>query len=53
MTESVHHDPIQQAAADWFARLQGDAALEDWTAFQAWLEADTRRIGGAARASGH
>lgn len=40
MTESVHQDPIQQAAADWFAKLQGDAALEDWTAFQAWLEAD-------------
>jgi transmembrane sensor len=40
MTESVHQDPIQRAAADWFARLQGDAALEDWTAFQAWLEAD-------------
>lgn len=40
MTEPVHQDPIQQAASDWFARLQGDAALEDWTAFQAWLEAD-------------
>ncbi|WP_454715823.1 FecR family protein [Caulobacter segnis] len=40
MTESVHQDPIQQAAADWFARMQGDPALEDWTAFQAWLEAD-------------
>lgn len=40
MTESTHQDPIQQAAADWFARLQGDPALEDWTAFQAWLEAD-------------
>lgn len=40
MTESVPHDPIQQTAADWFARLQGDAALEDWAAFQAWLEAD-------------
>lgn len=40
MTELVHPDPIQQAAADWFAKLQGDAALEDWTAFQAWLEAD-------------
>jgi transmembrane sensor len=40
MTESVHHDPIQRAAADWFAKLQGDPALEDWTAFQAWLEAD-------------
>jgi transmembrane sensor len=40
MTEPVHQDPIQQAATDWFARLQGDAALEDWTTFQAWLEAD-------------
>ncbi|AZS21588.1 FecR domain-containing protein [Caulobacter sp. FWC26] len=40
MTKSVDQDPIQQAAADWFARLQGDPALEDWTAFQAWLEAD-------------
>ncbi|MFZ0268182.1 FecR family protein [Caulobacter sp.] len=40
MTESIHHDPIQQVAADWFAKLQGDPALEDWTAFQAWLEAD-------------
>jgi len=40
MTESVPHDPIQQTAADWFAKLQDDAALEDWTAFQAWLEAD-------------
>jgi len=40
MTRSDHQDPIQQAAADWFVRLQGDAALEDWTAFQSWLEAD-------------
>lgn len=40
MTESHPQDPIQQAAADWFAKLQGDAALDDWTAFQAWLEAD-------------
>lgn len=40
MTESIHQDPIQQAAADWFARLQGDPALEDWTTFQAWLETD-------------
>ncbi|OYW27819.1 MAG: hypothetical protein B7Z44_10755, partial [Caulobacter sp. 12-67-6] len=40
MTSSETQDPIQQAAADWFVRLQGDAALEDWTAFQAWLEAD-------------
>ncbi len=35
-----HRIPMQQAASDWFARLQGDAGLEDWTAFQAWLEAD-------------
>lgn len=40
MTQSVTTDPIQQAASDWFARLQDDAGLEDWTAFQAWLEAD-------------
>lgn len=40
MSESIQHDPIQQAAADWFAKLQGDPALEDWTQFQAWLEAD-------------
>jgi transmembrane sensor len=40
MTESVQHDPIQEAAAEWFAKLQGDSVLEDWTAFQAWLEAD-------------
>lgn len=40
MTDTDHTDPIQQAAVDWFVRLQGDAALEDWTAFQAWLEAD-------------
>lgn len=40
MTEPLPQDPIQQAAADWFAKLQGDTALEDWTAFQAWLEAD-------------
>lgn len=40
MTESLPQDPIRQAAADWFAKLQGDAALEDWTAFQTWLEAD-------------
>lgn len=33
-------DPIRQAAADWFARLQDeDAALETWQDFQAWLEA--------------
>lgn len=40
MTQSRSHDPIQEAAADWFAKLQGDPALEDWTVFQAWLEAD-------------
>lgn len=40
MTEPFPQDPVQQAAADWFAKLQGDTALEDWTAFQAWLEAD-------------
>lgn len=40
MTEPANTDPIQQVAVDWFVRLQGDAALEDWTAFQAWLEAD-------------
>lgn len=40
MTDTANTDPIQQAASDWFARLQGDAGLEDWTAFQAWLEAD-------------
>lgn len=40
MTDTTDTDPIQQAAVDWFVRLQGDAALEDWTAFQAWLEAD-------------
>ncbi|CAN5425579.1 FecR family protein [soil metagenome] len=40
MTRSDNPDQIQQAAADWFVRLQGDAALEDWTAFQAWLETD-------------
>jgi transmembrane sensor len=40
MSESLPQDPIQQAAADWFAKLQGDAGLEDWTAFQTWLEAD-------------
>lgn len=40
MTESRPQDLIQQAAADWFAKLQGDATLEAWTAFQAWLEAD-------------
>lgn len=39
MTEPLSQDSIQQAAADWFARLQGDAVLEDWTAFQRWLEA--------------
>jgi transmembrane sensor len=39
MTEPLSRDSIQQAAADWFARLQGDARLEDWTAFQSWLEA--------------
>lgn len=41
MTDTTNTDPIQQAATDWFVRLQGDAGLEDWTAFQAWLEADT------------
>jgi transmembrane sensor len=40
MTDTAHPDPVEQTAADWFVRLQGDAALEDWTAFQAWLEAD-------------
>jgi transmembrane sensor len=39
MTEPLSQDLIRQAAADWFARLQGDAGLEDWTAFQSWLEA--------------
>ena len=40
MTDTANTDPIQQAAVDWFVRLQDDAGLEDWTAFQAWLEAD-------------
>jgi transmembrane sensor len=40
MTDATESDPIQQTAIDWFVRLQGDAALEDWTLFQAWLEAD-------------
>ncbi len=40
MTDTANTDPIQQTASDWFARLRGDAGLEDWTAFQAWLEAD-------------
>lgn len=40
MTEPRPQDPIQQVAADWFAKLQGDPSLEAWTAFQAWLEAD-------------
>ncbi|WP_374471734.1 FecR domain-containing protein [Phenylobacterium sp.] len=40
MTKPAAQDPIHQAAADWFARLQGDASLADWTAFQTWLEAD-------------
>jgi transmembrane sensor len=40
MSEPLYQDPIDKAAADWFARLQGDVALEEWTAFQAWLEAD-------------
>lgn len=40
MTMSSPPEPIQAAAADWFAKLQGDPALEDWAAFQAWLEAD-------------
>ncbi|MET3666191.1 FecR domain-containing protein [Caulobacter sp. 1776] len=39
MTEFLPQDPIQRAAADWFAKLQGDPILEDWTAFQTWLEA--------------
>lgn len=39
MTKPLSQDSIEQAAADWFARLQGDAALENWTAFQTWLEA--------------
>lgn len=40
MTDTSDIDPIQQVATDWFVRLQGDAGLEDWTAFQAWLEAN-------------
>lgn len=40
MTPSSPPDPMQQAAVDWFVRLQGDADVETWTAFQAWLEAD-------------
>ncbi|MDI1364500.1 MAG: FecR domain-containing protein, partial [bacterium] len=39
MTGQTNPDPVQQAAVDWFVRLQGDASLEDWTAFQSWLEA--------------
>lgn len=40
MTDTANTDSIRQTASDWFARLQGDAGLEDWTAFQAWLEID-------------
>ena len=39
MTGQTNPDPVQQAAVDWFVRLQGDASLENWTAFQSWLEA--------------
>jgi transmembrane sensor len=31
---------IEATAVDWFVRLQGDAELADWEAFQTWLEAD-------------
>jgi transmembrane sensor len=40
MTDTANTDPIQQAAVNWFVRLQDDAGLDDWTRFQAWLEAD-------------
>ncbi|MDR6625011.1 FecR domain-containing protein [Caulobacter segnis] len=40
MTQPVSQASIQEVAADWFARLQGEPTLEDWTAFQTWLEAD-------------
>jgi len=40
MTRSLPRVQIEQAAADWFAKLQENAALEEWTAFHAWLEAD-------------
>lgn len=40
MTQPSPSDLMQQAAVDWFVRLQGDADVETWTAFQAWLEAD-------------
>ncbi len=40
MTKPATTDLTQQAAVDWFVRLQGDADLATWTAFQAWLEVD-------------
>ena len=40
MTQSALPDQTQQAAVDWFVRLQGDPDVATWTAFQAWLEAD-------------
>lgn len=40
MTESLPRNQIERSAADWFVKLQGDPALEEWTAFQTWLEAD-------------
>lgn len=43
MTAPPVSDPIhREAAVAWFTRLQGDPALEEWTAFRDWLEADPR-----------
>ncbi|NQE60738.1 FecR domain-containing protein [Caulobacter sp. RHG1] len=43
MTATPALDPVhREAAVEWFIRLQGEPEVEDWTAFQAWLEADER-----------
>lgn len=39
----AEHDPIHEAAAEWFARLQdAELALEDTLAWQHWMAADAR-----------
>lgn len=40
MTPSTADMKIREEAADWFARLQGDADVATWEAFRDWLEAD-------------
>jgi transmembrane sensor len=50
MTWSVEMDPVDRAAADWFARLEDSTvSLDEVTAWQCWMRADPHHAAAFAR----